>query len=309
MIYRQTTQQMLQQQQCNLINFGCIRLIESLLTADQSTEKDAKKVVATDLKTIIVKMFAYFNKSKTISLQQDQDGLNAQVTINIQSELGKLNLNSLYDFEKKEFMNTGKPNDSKKLCDWLFNKIAEITGKPSLAQSFEQHLKNRTADFNDVTELLAIKEFQEQFSNALFFDPSATQQKIFLTDIFTVNTQQEKINPLLFSPSWCVLLNLKPKESVSKEDIEKIFNIPSSSAAGNQNTTLLEQSLNLFYKKDAKDLPQEIKSILTTEYEANIFSLLLETRIIQSSSKIFTIVKMNTKQHLMTFDIVKNYQI
>ena len=47
------------------------------------------------------------------------DGIDATISMSIQSEQGKLNINSLYDFEKKKFVDEGKPTDRKKLCNWI----------------------------------------------------------------------------------------------------------------------------------------------------------------------------------------------
>ena len=60
-----------------------------------------------------------------------------------------------------------------------------------------------------------------------------------------------------------------------------------------------------FYQKEYKDLPEEIKSILTTTFVVNIFSLLTKVKIAETNSSIFTIVKANTKQYLTGFDTLK----
>ena len=49
--------------------------------------------------------------------------------------------------------------------------------------------------------------------------------------------------------------------------------------------------------------------MLTTECEANIFSLLLNATIGETTSRIFTILKKRTISNTATFDIVKIYQI
>lgn len=314
-IYRQLMQQLTRQQQTTTMNMSSIALAQTLIIPKQEEEKEEqspkqpqpKQSDQIDAK-LLTNLFAYFNKEKIHELTTATDGIQATLTLSIQSEQGKLNINSLYDLEKKKFVNEGQQqNDKKKLCVWLFNQIATITGKPNLLQPFEQYMKNRTYDLNDVTELLAIKEFSQQFCDNLFFNPTDTKtKKLFLTDIFTVCSEQETITPLLLSPSWCILLGLQPKQTMSPEELQKFF---TSLKIENNWTTDWNGSLQGFYQKDYKDLAEEIKSILTTRYEANIFSLLLKTKIGETNSTIFTIVKTNTKQHLLGFDIIKTYQI
>lgn len=332
MIYRQLMQQLTQQQHAQLLNFSSMALAKTLILPEQKQDDAAQqtpkaKANPADNNNVknFIKIFPYFNKEKKHELKQTPDNFTATLSLSIQSEQGKLNLNSLYDFKNKKFINEGKkaspgnqPNngklpdtgqqpDTKVFCVWLFNQIAAITGKPNLFQSFEQHLKTRVNDFNDVTELLIIPEFAEQFKDCLFFDPTdKNNKKIFLTDIFTVTTEQESLHPLLFTHSWCVLLGLQPKQNMSNDEIQKIILALQEQSSWE---TMWPKSLELFYQKGYKDLAQEIKWILTTRYEANIFSLLLKTKIGETKSAIFTIVKTNTKQHLIDFDVVKTYQI
>jgi len=314
-IYRQLMQQLTAQQQAATINMSSIALAQTLIIPEQKENEDEqnpkqaqpKAAEQIDIKALM-KLFPYFNKEKIHELTAATDGIQATLTLSVQSEQGKLNINSLYDLEKKKFVNEGQQQgDKKKLCVWLFNQIATITGKPNLLQPFEQYMKNRTYDLNDVTELLTIKEFSEQFCDNLFVTFTDTKtKKLFLTDIFTVCSEQETITPLLLSPSWCLLLGLQPKQTMTPEELQKFF---ASLKIDSKWETDWNSSLQGFYQKDYKDLAQEIKSILTTRYEANIFSLLLKTKIGETNSTIFTIVKTNTKQHLLGFDIIKTYQI
>jgi hypothetical protein len=304
-------------QQCQQLAISCADLGQSLLTTieeenkeDAQTKADPKSPEAsltTDQKTLS-RMFPYLNKEKSFNLTKDKDLIDAIISLAIICEHGKLNINSLYDFEKKKFINEGKPNDAKKLCTWLFGRIAQITGKQNLLSAFENILKNRSCEFNDPVELLADPSFAEQFTNNgiyVTFEKKSSN-KIFLTDIFTVYTEQETINPWLFSPSWQALLDIKIKENLNSEEIINI--IKKFKSTSNWQTDW-DASLKDFYQKEYKDLPEEIKSILTTRFVANIFSLLTKVKIAETNSSIFTIVKANTKQHLTGFETLKIGQI
>lgn len=311
-IYRQLIQTNIKEQQCQQLAISCLDLGQSLLIPEQEEKKEGEAKTAqetiqetlTSLQKTLIKIFPYLNKEKSFDLKNNKDLINAQISLSIISEHGKLNLNSLYDFEKKKFINEGKPNDAKKLCTWLFNKIAQITGKPNLFAAFENILKNRTSEFNDPLELLADASFSEQFNdeNIFIHFEKNNQNKIFLTDIFTVYTEDETINPWFFSPSWQKLLDIQVKENLNSEFITNI--IKKLKPTVNWKTDW-DNYLKDFYQKEYKDLPEEIKSILTTTFVVNIFSLLTKVKIAETNSSIFTIVKANTKQYLTGFDTLK----
>ncbi len=312
-VYQKVMRQMMQQQQALLISESGVAFIQALMTPEQEKkeESDTQKKDQTKQSVVqqtMLKIYPYFNKEKTISLTQEHDGINGSLALFLQSEQGKLNLNSLFDIKHKKFVHQGQPDDRKKICTWLFGRIAAITGQKSLMEPFEQFISNRKTPVYDVTELLSIKEFKDQFADAVYVDPSDPQfnKKIYLTDIFTVCTEQDTISPWLFSHSWCVILELNPKQNLETEELKKIIEKFKDSAKWDSDWNLFLQP---FYNKEYKDLAQDIKSILTTQYEANIFSLLLKAKIGETNSSIFTIVKVNSKQHLMRFDTIKTSQI
>ena len=255
---------------------------------------------------MLKKIFPYLNTNTTYKLSSSLEGIDATVQMYAQSESGKINVNSLYDFRLKKFMKEGKDDDRKKFCEWLFEKIGTITHKPSLFAAFEQYLKKRTTEFNDITELLSIPDFAEVFQDNIFLtNATSSSSSIFLRDIFTISTDQDTINPWFLSHSWRILLGLNAKK-LSEEELKKIID----SFKNKVNWEVdWNTSLRTIYQKDYKDLPKEIKSLLTTECEANIFSLLLSATIGETTATIFTILKKQATEKSLPFDIVKMYQI
>ncbi|HSW75506.1 MAG TPA: hypothetical protein VLG50_00530 [Candidatus Saccharimonadales bacterium] len=314
--YRQLMTVLIEKQKTQHLAMSAVALAHSIITPQESKNNPQEKASAKtpDQKnevpveqTVLKQLAPFFNKQETYKLTQKSDGIDATLSISIQSEQGKLNINSLYDFDKKKFIDEGKPTDRKKLCIWMFEKIAALTKKPSLFPAFEKHLASRNFDFNDVTELLSIKEFETAFQSHIFVSFDATEkEQIFLTDLFTVCTEQETINPWLFSSSWCKILGLKPKQNMSDDEITKVFSKFKKTANWE---TDWNNSLKDLYQKEYKDLAQEIKTILTTQFEANIFSLLLKANINETSSTIFTIVKAKAKNNLISIEVMKAYQI
>lgn len=313
MVYQKLMKLATQEQECQQLALSSISLAESLLTIKEDDKPSAKNLSAKQTsenqkleQKILTNIFPCFRTEKKFKLTNKADHLDATITLSIQPEDGKLNLNALYDFEKKKFVNEGKTNDCKKLCIWLFERISQITNKPNLMNAFENLLKKRESEFNDPLELLTDKDFRKQFSDTIFINFDDKNKKLFLTDIFTVYTETETINPWLFSNSWLTLLDIKIQENLSKENIQKFLKNFKTTANWQEDWNVCFKD---FYQKEYKDLPQEIKSILTITFEANIFSLLVKARIAETISSIFTIVKANTKQHLTGFDILKTSQI
>lgn len=269
-------------------------------------DQDQKEKNRTPFQKMLKKVLPYLNTNTTYKLSESLEGVNAAIQIYALSESGKININSLYDIRTKKFFKEGELGDRKKFCEWLFETISKITKKPSLFTPFEQHLKKRSTEFNDTTELLCIPEFAETFKQKVFLNNSEiTSQTIYLTDIFTIATNEETINPWFFSHSWLTILELKPKK-LSEDEQKKLV----ESFKNKVNWEMdWNTSLRIIYQKEYKDLPKEIKSLLTTECEANIFSLLLSATIGETTATIFTILKKQATEKSLPFDIVKMYQI
>ena len=311
--YKQLMTSIITKQKADRLATSCSALIESIIVKQPQKQDGAQKKdnEANTNEELMKRLFIFFNKQKMFALTQAHDNLDAQIYLSVSSEQGKINVNSLYDFETKKFIDEGKPSDKKKLCIWLFAKIATMTNTPTLFPQFEKYLALRTTDLNDVTELMSIKEFQTVFENRIFFDfTKIPNEKIFLCDIFTTCTQQDTINPWLFSYSWCNILDLHPKANLTDEEKNKLFKISQTSSPWEQNWKSNWQNLQILYNKEYKDLAQEIKTILTPLFELNIFSLLLKANIKETNATVFTIVKLETEKNgLMHFETLKTYQI
>lgn len=284
---------------------------QAIFYVPQKTEKQDSKEKNDEknmppFQKMLQKIFPYLNTSTTYKLSEPLEDINAIISVCVLSETGKININSLYDMRTKKFFKEGEEGDRKKFCEWLFERISKTTKNPSIFTAFEQHLKKRSTEFNDTTELLSIPEFAETFKhNVYLVNPENSSQSIYLTDIFTVATNEETINPWFFSPSWQLLLDLKPKK-LSEEEQKKLV----ESFKNKVNWEVdWNTSLRIIYQKEYKDLPKEIKSLLTTECEANIFSLLLSATIGETTATIFTILKKQATEKSLPFDIVKMYQI
>lgn len=269
-------------------------------------EKKEKAAEQNSDQKLFQKILPYIYRTQSYKLTQEVEGMDATLIMKLSCEEGKLNINSLYDFSQKKFVNEGEKDDRKKFCQWLFGTIAKITEQSTLFDAFEKHLKNRTSELNDVTELLHIPEFEKVFGQTIFYNPSQKEVKLYLTDIFTTSTQSYGINPWFLTQSWRIMLELEKDTTLSSDEMQQLMKNFKKKANWESDW---DNSVKLLYQKEYKDLPQEIKSMLTTDFEANIFSLLSKTIIGETISTIFTILKANTKNKPAIFDIIKVYQL
>ncbi len=312
--YQQLMHTLVQKNDATDLAYNAVQIGQGLLTVPSEKEKQEKSAKGSDekssdqipYKTFLTHIFPALHTVGSFDVSKSCSDMKGILHLCIRSETGKININSLYDFRKKEFAYQGQAGDRRKFCQWLFEKISKITHKPSLFDVFEKYLKTRAQEFNDVVQLLEIPEFAQVFGSDVFFQIDAgAQKRLFLTDIFTVFTDKETINPWFFSHSWRILLDMTPKALTSEEQ-KKVVSSFKSTAHWD---TDWQTSLKMLYQKEYADLPQEIKSLLTTECEANIFSLLLRATIGETIATIFVIVKKHMNEDSLPFDILKIYQI
>ena len=158
------------------------------------------------------------NRWQHFDLSENVDGIDGKISICLMSEEGKINLNRIIDFNKDAFYGSEK-SGWKAIMQELCKSIERITKTSDLFPAFEKIIKEAQFPFNDATELITRKEFNS-FKDILFYQPPTTkkQDTIYLTDIFTVWSSSDKIEPWLFSDSINGLLGL-PRVEV--DDIKK----------------------------------------------------------------------------------------
>jgi len=288
----------------------------------QSTEKGSEKSSAPMLeKLLLEKALPLLNKTKKINFDQLDKSFPVVINLTFFCESGKININGLFDLVHKKFYDEGvQGRDGKLFATWLFDKIASLTGKPSLLQPFVEFMKQRKSALNDVTELLLIKEFAACFQDAIFYSndkvlakDEKNRKKIFLTDIFTVVSENDTIQPWLLSPSVCVLLGIMPtiekvEKSEKKIDLSKFQ--PKSDWSKDWQATLQP-----IYGIPYEQIPEGIRFILSTQFQAKIYSMLATVQLgaIDSESMIVEIFAILKQKRLsdgsIAYDIIKVYQV
>ncbi len=270
----------------------------------QEPAKDAKqeageKNEGEEAQQLLKNILPTINRWQIVELKQEVDGLDGEISICISCEEGKIDINQLYDFEKHKFINEGQPTgDRKQATKELFTRIQKLVGGERMFEAFEKFLKERHYKLNDVTELLTLKEF-EVFKQHIFYEPPMPGDKgkkekrpLYLTDIFTVWSDKQTIEPWLMADSLNGVLDLsraQPDDTQERERMadEWLKKFKIDAKWQNDWNTILAP----LYKKDFASLPKVIASMLSTKFEPIIFSVLSYAKIGAVTQRIFAVIE------------------
>jgi hypothetical protein len=232
------------------------------------------------------------NRWQVFDLTEAVDGIDAQMNICIMCEDGKINLNRIIDWEKGTFRGdekTGWKAVMQEICKAIEQTVKDV----ELFPVFEKIVKDAKHEFNDATELIMHKEFQH-FKDNLFYHPPTKekQNRLYLTDIFTVWSRSDKLEPWLFSDSINGLLGL-PRVEVGdikkrKEQIEdwlKNFKVRANWQQDWQNL------LGPVYGKELRTLPKNIDSVLKPTFAPEYFSVLVDGKVDDVLQRVYAIVR------------------
>src|SRR3990167_9636677 len=275
-------------EQAKMLAISGVRLALSQLYVKKPEQKQGKDEKPPSEEALFLKqVLPILNRWQTISVHQG--GLDGDMKIYIACEDGKLNLNNLDEFEKQDFKGTKQEQEMfrKKILD----KVKSIVHTDAdLFIGLEKLFKKNR--INDVTQLLERPEYII-FANKVFVKPdmNITNPEIVLTDLFTTWSQEDGIEPWMFSQSMADVLGLQGAARATieskKESLQtwiKLFK-PTVQWQQEWNT-----SLGKVYGVDYKTLPQGIEGMLATKFGPKVFSVVsygIAGEIIQ---KVFAIV-------------------
>jgi len=279
-------------------------------TPEKKDKEGAKQDSNGQAKQTVVTLLPILNNWQTFRLKKKNDGVKGQIKVCISSEEGKINLNHVFDFKKKKFLNEGAKTlrqaqgrrqiDYKKYFQELFKTIGNIAGMGNLFGPFEKFLKARQTKLQDVTELLTIKEF-ESFRDNIFYQPDDAQvtdetgklkQTIYLQDIFTLWSFQKELDPWFLSHSHKVLFGLKEKKQEGKFPDEKKLQEKLKNFSTNMEFPKgWDQLLAPIYGKKFDVLPKEMRAALGGKFEPRLFSVLSYGTVGGVTQKMLVILK------------------
>jgi hypothetical protein len=234
------------------------------------------------------------NRWQQFDLKEEIDGVDGQIKICLMCEEGKINLNRIIDLKKGAFRGS-EQSGWKAIMQEICKSIEKMTKSGDLFPAFEKIIKELKFPFNDATELITRKEFS-YFKDTLFYQPPTEkkQNTLYLTDIFTVWSSSDKLEPWLFSDSINGLLGL-PRVEVDdikqrKEQSEswvKNFKVRSNWQQ-DWKTILIP-----VYGKELRTLPKNIDSMLITNFAPCFFSVLVHGKVGEVTQCVYAILERN----------------
>jgi hypothetical protein len=271
--------------------------IAQLSQVDKSKEKKEDEGKQSALESdFLLRILPTLNRWQEFDLKENIDGIDGQIKLCLMCEEGKINLNDIIDFNKGTF----KGDDQKgwkAVMQEVCRSIEKLTKASDLFPAFEKIIKDLKFPFNDATELITHKEFS-QFKDTLFYQPP-TQKKqdtLYLTDIFTVWSSSEKLEPWLFSDSMNGVLGLP------RVEVDDIKQRKEQSAAWVKNfkaQTNWQQDwktiLMPVYGKELRTLPKHIDSMLNTQFDPCFFSVLVHGKVGDVTQRVYAILERNKR--------------
>ncbi len=258
-------------------------------------------------KEFLTRILPTLNRWQDFDLKEEIDGVDGKISMCLMCEDGKINLNRIIDFKKNVFQGSDK-SGWKVVMQEICKAIERIVKGGDLFPAFEKIVKEAKFPFNDATELITRKEFNH-FKDILFYQPPTTkkQDTIYLTDIFTIWSSSDKLEPWLFSDSINGLLGL-PRVEVDdikkrKEQIEGwMKNFKEKSNWQQDWQTILMP----MYGKELRTLPKNIDSMLSTTFDPKYFSVRVHAKVGDVTQMMYAILERNksSQKDNIEYDVI-----
>lgn len=269
---------------------------KSKASSEEPGKPASKKPSQEDkIKEMLTVVLPNLNRWQEFKLTEKADGVDGIIKLCIMCESGKFNLNALYDFKEKKFINPSKEADTKKACKDIFATIKKIQGgKEELGGVFEAKLKERGIRFDDATQLLS-RSF-DIFKDAIFYEPPSAQgaktRPIYLTDLFTVWTKGTLINPWLMSDSVAAVFGLKRAEQADEAERKKgVAQWLKQFKLKAQWQTDWNKLMKPMYGKEYNSIPKSLQPFLSSTFEATVFSILSQATVGRVTQRLFAVVE------------------
>lgn len=271
--YRQYSRLFADREKAKALALSGVQLAISQLLVDEKNQGpgDQKKMPLQELQLQAV--MRAINRWQRYELQEDIDGIAGEVGFFLASEDGKINLNQLWDFDKKSYRKTAQ-FDGLKVAQALDPHMKKLVADEPFSLVFDRLCKARAQPFDDVTQLMLAKEFTPSKDSLFPLVPDAKKNdektSIALTDLFTIFSAGHELQPAVLSRSLDVVLGLKPLPGTLKERESLLQTIKTAQTVQQQ----WETSLGQFYGKGLSALPPELKGLFGAKFGVTNFSVI-----------------------------------
>lgn len=293
----------------------------------KTPEKDEKKIAELKERQLLKTLLRVQNRWQKFVLTYEHDGIDATLSFCITCEEGKLNLNKLWDFKQHRFSSALlRAQDPAKLFGLLGEAAAPFTQNKNMFDAVVETLKKRKQPLLDVTELLTntslwdfkdhvfydppVDQLKEETASSFGNEPAKQKEKIALTDLFTIWTDDAVLYPLLLSSSMRILFRLPDLPPITKElgkEIDALVEkIPLDGINWMQQWNTYAKPV---FNKEFSAIRQEMIPFLGAKFEPRIFSVLCYAEVGIVKQKLLAILERSRVEKGEAFKVKRIYWI
>ncbi len=345
MVQRQLSKLFIERQKAKMLAFGGVQIAISQLSFAEEKKPEQKAPPATaapaggqkpddTFKKKFLQQFAVLNRWQTFDFKEDIDGFESALKIYITSEEGKINLNTLYDFDKKSFtVGANKPQsqaagpqgaaqqpkqqsaatefDPKKVIQLLGERLKPVLPKLNLLETLEKILRERGKPLYDLSELITNKDFAP-FADKLFIQPEAetAEKKIPpLFDLFTIYGEKKELYPVALSHSLATIFGLRQFSTDPEKRTKELEDITKSLPQSTNWSTQWNQLLAPLAGKQYTDIPAELRPLWAPQFDSIFFSVTVYATVGAITEKLCAILEKKEHDKQTVYTIKRIYWI
>lgn len=270
------------------VQIACAQLQEAKeQSALQGKEKKMQKVAEPQLGGINgFEQVSFWHEYKTT---QSVDGVDGNIAWYIVPEAGKIPINALFDFKKKNFVQDAK-TDGRKVMTAVGQLLQPYLKSINFVEVVEKFLTTQKEPIDDITKFREIPELQP-FTSVFFPQQRMEKEKNVPTfaDLFTVTMTQREINPLYMSLSLQTVLAIPVPSNGSIKSTRK--QLADLLLDGKTTKVFEEKNEEFLYKKQLKDIRAEIQPLFSTKFEVTYFSVVSYGKLDALTQGVYAIIE------------------
>lgn len=260
--------------------------------SEQAENEEQKKKEETQRQVEAVQTLLNLGTWQDLTFTTQKEGFDAMCSLYMAAEEGKIPIAGLYDSNNKKWVQRGS-YDAKKLLVILDERLKSVWRGPfvTLTQPLEEFYKKEGVVLEDLSQLLKNNKQLGMLQDNFFV--TKDMNKPAFSDVFTVTSGSSSINPLLFSKGVLAVLGIKKKTVKELETIPvaEITKLAQSSSIDWQQ--IWPTILKPLYGKDYKAFPAEITALFSSQFEANVFSVVSYGKVGMATQKIAAFIEKN----------------
>jgi hypothetical protein len=300
---------MIDREHAEMLALGGINLAMAQLSMQVKTPKkeikkklskaELKKKRKKEMSQMLNRTLPNLNRWQEYKLVKDVDGMDGIVKICVTCENGKININEVFDFKKQAF----KPKYKNLLLKLKLVSEGKKVDPEQFLKRLTEFLKKRKRKLDDISELREEKILK---TAKLFYEPPIRTEKIreakpnkevTLQDIFTIWSENEKLEALFLSDALCSMLNFRRPgaydSQIRKEKFQEV--IKKFEPNLDQNDEKYWKIVSPLYEPKSTTRMKDIK-IFSSKFEPTVYSVLCSGKVGNVEQRLLAVIKKVKKQ-------------